>query len=102
MSADGQQANLLLLARLGEKLVNLIVAGRVLGHDTVAGQSPYIHSDDPAIAVLSAFGRGRLDDAAEALAHYFADPQDVVRRLAEEDAQRRQLQDALDQMTKAS
>lgn len=98
MSIDGNQEHLVLLARLGEKLVNHIVAGRILCHDTVAGQAPYIHSDDPALAVTSAFGRGRLDDAAEALAIYLADPRDVVQRIAEEETTRQQLKDALDHM----
>jgi len=96
MNADEQQQlRLLLYHRLGEALVNRITASRLLRHATVAGQAPYIDDSDPATAVLSAFGRGRLDDAADALAAYLADPQDALRRIVEEREQGEQLRDVL-------
>lgn len=101
-SAEREQLHLLLFHRLGEVLVNRITAGHMLGHATVAGQAPYTDDSDPATAVLSAFGRGRLDDALEALAAYLSDPQDALRRICEEREQGQQLKDVLSQFGKAS
>lgn len=66
MSDDATREALMLLD-LGQKLINSIVAGQILGHTTVRGQQPYVHTDDPAAAVAMAYGAGSLTAAAEAL-----------------------------------
>lgn len=48
---------------IGQTMINSIVAGQILGHVTVAGQAVYDHNTDPFNRLVTAFGRGRLDDA---------------------------------------